>query len=81
MTRTYDMGDGALLNQNKNRETLLPDYVITFTTGGPATADARTVADGAAPTVVETGRFMADMEKKINDVFAVLIAQGLMKSA
>ena len=71
------------------------NLAITFTANGPTAADAQTVADGAVPTVAETGQFMANVEDfqaqvvadltahlaKINAILVVLEDQGLVADA
>lgn len=71
------------------------NLAITFSANGPTAADTQTVADGAAPTVAETGQFMANVEDfqaevvadlatirtKINAILDVLEAHGLMADA
>lgn len=51
---------------------------ITFTANAPTAGLTATVADGAAPSVVETGQFMANVESQLANIRATLQAHGLM---
>ncbi len=46
------------------------DIVITWTANEPTAAVTQTIADGAAPTVVETGQYIANMAAQLAKVLA-----------
>ena len=81
MTRVSDRGDGATLNQEAQRETLIPDYDITWTANEPTAGSSATIADGIVPTSIEIGQSIADLTAKMNLILALVKAQGLMKSS
>ncbi len=47
---------------------------ITFTANAPTPSSTQTVADGDAPTVAETGQFIADTEAQFAKITADLAA-------
>lgn len=47
---------------------------VTFTTNTPTATTAQTIADGSAPTVVESGEMFANIEQAITNLVADVAA-------
>jgi hypothetical protein len=75
------MADKASNPILSDQQTNVADYTITWTANEPTAGSTATIADGAAPTVVETGQAIADLTAKVNAMLAVLEAHGLMADA
>lgn len=46
------------------------DVVITWSANEPTAAVTQTIADGASPTVVETGQYIANMAAQLKKLLA-----------
>ncbi len=75
---TADKSDNPLIS---TQQTLVPQYVITWTANEPTAGDAATIADGTVPTVAELGQAVQDLTTKLNAALLVLEAHGLMADA
>ena len=62
-------------------QTLVADYVVTWSANTPTAGDTQTIADGTVPTVAELGQAVANIEAKLVEILDVIEAHGLMKDA
>lgn len=57
--------------------TAVAPYVITWTLNEPTAGSAATIADGSTVTDAESGQAIADLTAKVNELSAILLANGL----
>jgi hypothetical protein len=62
-------------------QTLVADYVVTWSSNTPTASSTQTIADGTVPTVAELGQAVANIEAKLVEILDVIEAHGLMKDA
>lgn len=62
------------------QQTNIPSYDITWTANKPTAGNTATIANGATPTVAESGQAIADLTAKVNALISALKAHGLLAS-
>jgi hypothetical protein len=75
------LADGSGAPLIGDAQTLVADYVVTWSSNTPTASSTQTIADGTVPTVAELGQAVANIEAKLVEILDVIEAHGLMKDA
>lgn len=71
--------DGAVQFSERAASAAIVDHTITWTTGAPTAGNAQTIANGASPSVAETGQSIQNINAKLNLVLAALRNAGIIQ--